>query len=86
MAVKTPKEWQKAEYQPLIEATTYYGNKVMIPEKFQFAWEMATVEAKEMVSKGMDPQDGLANCSGLRYAPYEVYLEVYEELNYPTEN
>ena len=79
MAVKTPKEWQNAEYQPLIEATTYYGNKVMIPERLQFAWEMAEKEIKVKESKGMAPLDGLENCNGRRLALYEVYLEIYEE-------
>ena len=79
MTVKTPKEWQEAEYQPLIEATTFYGNKVMIPEKLQFAWEMAELEVKAKKSKGMDLLDGLENSSGRRMAPYEVYLEIYEE-------
>ena len=86
MAVKTPKEWQKAEYQPLIEATTYYGNKVMIPEKFQFAWEMAELRVKDMRLKGMDPLEHLRTCNGRRYDSYKVYLEIYEELNHPTEN
>ena len=86
MAVKTPKEWQKAEYQPLIEATTYYGNKVMIPEKFQFAWDMTAKRARSMRARGMDPLDGLQTGLGTRYLPEEVYFEIYEELNHPTEN
>ena len=81
MAVKTPKEWQEAEYQPLIEATTFYGNKVMIPEKFQFAWEMAEKEVRFLISKDKDPLAGLEDCSGSRYNPYMVYLEAFEELN-----
>ena len=79
MVVKTPKEWQEAEYQPLMEATTFYGNKVMIPEKCQFAWEMAEKEVNFLISKGKDPLDGLEGCNGLRHAPYEVYLEAYEK-------
>ena len=78
MAVKTPKEWQEERFQPLVEATTFYGNKVMIPEKCLFAWEIAEAETKEMLSKGMDPVDGLEAYTGMRIVPYKVYLEIFE--------
>ena len=39
MAVKTPSYWKNPEYQPIVEATTYYGNKVQIPESLQSFWE-----------------------------------------------
>ena len=81
MAVKTPKEWQEERFQPLVEATTFYGNKVMIPQGYQCAWEMAELEVKFLMSKGKDPLEGTENRGGRRYNPYLVYMEAYEEPN-----
>lgn len=40
MAVKTPECWKEAEYQPLVEVETAYGNKVKIPESSLILWQM----------------------------------------------
>jgi len=36
MSIKTPKHWEKMK---LTEATTAYGHKVMIPERFIEGWK-----------------------------------------------
>ena len=37
--IQTPEYWNEAYYQPLVEAETLYGNKVMIPKRFTALWE-----------------------------------------------
>ena len=39
MAVKTPSYWNEEKYQPLVETTTLYGNKVKVPKRFLDTWE-----------------------------------------------
>ena len=38
MQVKTPEYWQEAEFQPLVEVQTAYGNKVKIPQSLLNMW------------------------------------------------
>lgn len=40
MAVKTPSYWLEEKYQPLVEAETAFGNKVLIPQSLMDTWEM----------------------------------------------
>lgn len=51
MAIKTPEYWKEYE---LIEETTAYGNKVMIPKPMQCAWELEHFRKKEMNASGYD--------------------------------
>lgn len=40
MEVQTPEYWKEEKFQPLIEETTAYGNKVKIPQSLKSTWEM----------------------------------------------
>lgn len=83
MAVKTPKYWEKKErFGELIEATTFYGNKVKIPEKFKNGWEMAQLMAEDKQKRGLDPTGGLEinkEINPLYYDLERVYYEIYQE-------
>ena len=37
--IETPEYWNEEWYQPLVEAKTLYGNKVMIPQRFTALWQ-----------------------------------------------
>ena len=37
--IQTPEYWNEEWYQPLVEAETIHGNKVMIPQRFQIPWD-----------------------------------------------
>lgn len=84
MAVKTPKRWEKLE---LIEETTAYGNKVMIPKGMQRGWMHELRRKKDMEERGVNIQkvlaDGLPNLKKVRQTAYElvsVFWEIYEEV------
>lgn len=64
MAVKTPEYWKEYD---LIEETTAYGNKVMIPEILQHVWNAEKIYQKLTIQNGDTPQDGL------KYRLTEVY-------------
>ena len=85
MAVQTPSYWQEEKYQPLVEVTTVYGNKVLIPQLYVENWELYQATKELMIE---DWQRGRA----LGYlAPTDnprkkwavdlkrTFLEVYEE-------
>lgn len=83
MNVKTPKRWARLE---LIEETSAYGNKVMIPKGMQRGWMHEQRRKKEMEKRGVNIQkvlaDGLPNLKKVRGAAYElvsVFWEIYEE-------
>lgn len=83
MAVKTPKYWEKKErFGELIEATTFYGNKVKIPEKFKHGWEMAQLMAEDKQKHGLEPTGGLEPYNETRPIVYDMlrtHLEIYRE-------
>lgn len=85
MAVQTPSYWQEEQYQPLVEATTAYGNKVQIPTLYARNWEHYQAQ-KEMLME--DWQQGKAlgflkptDNPRKKWAVdlMRTFLEVYEE-------
>ena len=80
--VKTPKYWNDEDLQPLVEATTSKGNKVMIPKKFINGWETARLRDEDAKKRGLDPLDGLENIKEMQPMSYDlekVYFEIYED-------
>ena len=61
MAVKTPEYWKEYD---LIEETTAYGNKVMIPDICKCGWELERLRQQELQKsdqKLKEYLDGLEN-------------------------
>ena len=48
-SVKTPKYWQREEFQPLVEEKTIYGNKVRIPSRFKDSWDFLTNMSENII-------------------------------------
>lgn len=57
MTVKTPKHWQSME---LIQETTAYGNKVMIPRELMRGWESLRELNEIALKNGVDLSSGVA--------------------------
>ena len=83
MAVKTPSYWEKEYYQPLVEGTTLYGNKVQVPERFWDTWECFE-KGKRRMKETLER----LTADGLRQIPTSnrlirdlrmVFYELYEE-------
>ena len=83
MAVETPSYWNEEKYQPLVETTTLYGNKVKVPERYKDTWGFFLRRKREMKIK----IDHL-KADGLRQARTRnklirdlelVFYEIYEE-------
>ncbi|MBR5782918.1 MAG: hypothetical protein IKY33_01685 [Clostridia bacterium] len=84
MAVKTPEYWKEEQYQPLVEETTAYGNKVQIPQSLQLAWKYHKSVIENMVKQyGQEKAVGLMEKRKLRGKSARdlrsVLLEKYEE-------
>ena len=80
--IKTPKYWADEDLQPLTEAETVYGHKVMIPTKFSNGWEYAKARWQAMTRKELDPLDGLEiheEQDPIFYDLERVCYEIYEE-------
>ena len=83
MAVKTPSYWQEDKYQPLVEAQTAYGNKVLIPQSLTDTWAMWESRREEILGRLEQViADGWFDKS-LRNPKYQdlkrVYFEQYQE-------
>lgn len=83
MAVQTPSYWKEAKYQPLIEETTAYGNKVLIPQSLLRTWK-----AFERLQKAGPVDIERAKAEGFFKPNYrnrlqtdlkKVYFELYEK-------
>ncbi len=85
MTVKTPEYWKEYE---LIEETTAYGNKVMIPEICKCAWEMEQLRQQHLQKNEVELKrhlGGLKNwLENICQTPMgadmvRVFWEIYEE-------
>lgn len=83
MKVKTPSYWSKEQYQPLVEGTTLYGNKVKVPRRFWDTWDLF-----ERGRHRMQQTLERLTADGLRRMPTSnrlkkdlrlVFYELYEE-------
>ncbi len=83
MAVKTPSYWDEEKFQPMVETTTLYGNKVKVPERFSDAWAFYHRRKREMLMKIEHlTADGLRQaraCNKLNKDLQMVFYEIYEE-------
>jgi len=81
MAVKTPEYWKEYD---LIEETTAYGNKVLIPQNLQLAWKYHKTMMEQLVRQfGQEKAVGLMENRKLRGTSAKdlrnVLLEKYGE-------
>ena len=85
MAVKTPSYWLEEKYQPLVEAETAYGNKVLIPQLYAENWELYQATKELMLEFWQRGQAAgyLAPTDNPRQKwavdLMRTFLEVYEE-------
>ena len=83
MAVQTPSYWQEEKYQPLVEAITAYGNKVLIPEKLTVCWEIEQERKKYLDRDKPAVKDGylkeLMGPQEMRLHGIQVFWEIYAE-------
>lgn len=83
MAVKTPSYWKEEKYQPLIEVSTLYGNKVKVPERFLDTWEYlekAKHRRKQMIEQlTADGFRQMPSSNKLKKDLQLVFYEIYEE-------
>ena len=79
--VKTPEYWKEERYQPLIEAVTAYGNKVLIPKMCTDAWHSLNLLNEYLKETGQDYRDGLEidRMSRLYYDTLQVFFEIYPQ-------
>ena len=83
MAVKTPSYWNKEQYQPLVEGTTLYGNKVKVPKRFWDTWALFERQ-KDKMRRALEDLtvDGLrrmTTSNTLKKDLQLVFYEIYEE-------
>ena len=83
MAVKTPSYWNVGKYQPLVETTTLYGNKVKVPKRFLDTWEYLE-KSKHRRKQALEylTADGfrqLPSSNKLKKDLQLVFYEIYEE-------
>lgn len=57
--VEIPSYWKEEEYQPLVETQTFYGNKIMVPQKFHEACEVNLKGLKSADKARPNGQTGL---------------------------
>ena len=82
--IKTPKHWEGERYQPLVEAETVHGNKVMIPKRFMPYWKTANYVYELTKAQGGDHLDSLKQMKDMDpcfVTIVKVYFEVYERKN-----
>ena len=80
---KTPSYWNKEQYQPLVEGTTLYGNKVKVPKRFWDTWAVFE-KCRHLMQRDLERLEA----DGLRRIPTSnklkkdlqlVFYEIYEE-------
>ena len=58
--IKTPEYWKEERFQPLVEAETINGHKVMIPECLMSAWEDYQTRYKKGMFRIMSLEERIA--------------------------
>ena len=48
--VETPAYWNEEQFQPLMEVTTIFGNKIKIPSRFKGSWDMMMFMCEKIIS------------------------------------
>ncbi len=85
MAVETPAYWDTdVELQEKIPETTAYGNPVMIPKRYQSAWELQHEMLEFCKKRGIDPPAYYQEERPMRpraYDAMQVYWERYRRQN-----